>query len=37
MRILATLVFYPMLWMRGLVLILGRLVSGFASIAGLVP
>ena len=36
MRIVAAFVFYPMLWMRGLVLFLGRLVSGFASIAALV-
>jgi hypothetical protein len=36
MRIVAAFVFYPMLWMRGLVLFLGRLVSGFASIAAFV-
>jgi hypothetical protein len=36
MRLIATLVFYPMLWLRGFVLFLGRLVSGFASIAALV-
>jgi hypothetical protein len=36
MRIVAALVFYPMLWLRGLVLFLGRLLSGFASIAALV-
>ena len=33
MRILTLVVFYPMLWLRGLVLVLGRLVSGLAGLA----
>src|ERR1039457_133366 len=36
MKYLAAAVFYPMLWMRGLVLALGRLMSGFAVIAAIV-
>jgi hypothetical protein len=36
LKYLAAAVFYPMLWMRGLVLAVGRLVSGFAVIAAIV-
>jgi hypothetical protein len=36
LKYLAAAVFYPMLWMRGLVLALGRLVSGFSVIAAIV-
>jgi hypothetical protein len=36
MKYLAAAIFYPMLWMRGFVLTLGRLVSGFAAIAAIV-
>jgi hypothetical protein len=35
-KYLAAAVFYPMLWMRGFVLALGRLASGFAVIAAIV-
>ncbi len=36
MKYLAAAVFYPMLWMRGFVLALGRLLSGFAVITAIV-
>ncbi len=36
MRILTVVVFYPMLWLRGLVLVLGHLVSGVAGLAAVV-
>jgi hypothetical protein len=35
-KYLAAVVFYPMLWLRGLVLAVGRLVSGLAIIAAIV-
>jgi hypothetical protein len=36
MKYLAAAVFFPMLWIRGLVIVLGRAISGLCTIAGVI-